>query len=260
MKMLKRKRLNRKQPTAEERKHRTSRALVGAFITVSLGLIAFAVVVLLDPQTLPIKHIEVTGNFKNISPDKIRKIVQGKISGGFLAVDVAEINVAVIKLPWVQDVSVRRVWPDTLNIVPVEQIALAQWDKGGLVNAKGERFMAATESYPDGLPVFDGPDNSEHYMTGVYLASSRILSHEGQKVTNVMLDKRRALRLRLDNDIELVIGRANNMELLRQFSGIYNKALSEKSGTIDRVDLRYTNGFAVHWKVTHFPQNKIKGG
>jgi len=64
----------------------------------------------------------------------------------------------------------------------------------------------------------------------------------------------------LDNGIELVMGRTNNLKLLKQYSGIYNKVLSEKSGNMDSVDLRYTNGFSVHWKDNHLPQNKIQGG
>jgi len=260
MMLPRRKRINRKQPTPEERKHRMSRVLLGIFLLVSLGLTAFTVTVLLDPQTLPIRHVVVSGNFQHISPDEIRNIVQDNIKAGFLGIDVDEINTEVIKLPWVQDVSVRRIWPDTLKVMPVEQTALARWNNGGLVNVNGERFMARAESYPGGLPLFHGPDNSESYITGIYITANRILSREGQKIVEVILDTRRAVRLKLESEIELVMGRTNNYVLLRQFSRNYNRLFSEKSGDMDRVDLRYTNGFAVHWKISHFPHNKIQGG
>jgi cell division protein FtsQ len=230
------------------------------FLFVSLGLTAFTVTVLIDPNTLPIRHVAVSGNLQHVSPDEVRNIVRDNIAAGFLGVDVDEINAAIVKLPWIRDVSVRRVWPDTLKVIPVEQTALARWDDGGLVNMHGERFMARPDSYPDGLPLFHGPDNSESYITGVYISANRILSGEGQKIAEVILDTRRAVRLKLENEIELIMGRTNNYELLRKFCRIYNRLFSGKSDDMDRVDLRYTNGFAVHWKVGHFPHNKIQGG
>jgi cell division protein FtsQ len=59
---------------------------------------------------------------------------------------------------------------------------------------------------------------------------------------------RRAFRLRLDNGIEVVVGREWDMQRMARMVAVYRHVLVNKAADVERIDLRYTNGFAVAWK------------
>ena len=54
--------------------------------------------------------------------------------------------------------------------------------------------------------------------------------------------------MELDNGVKLALGRSQRTERLQRFKQVYNKLFAEKVNSIKGIDLRYTNGLAVHWK------------
>ena len=50
--------------------------------------------------------------------------------------DVSGIQESLQKLAWVDQVSVRRVWPDRLEIQVLEQLAVAHWGDNSYMNAR----------------------------------------------------------------------------------------------------------------------------
>ncbi|NOY72566.1 MAG: hypothetical protein GXP14_09350, partial [Gammaproteobacteria bacterium] len=60
-------------------------------------------------------------------------------------------------------------------------------------------------------------------------------------------DERHAIKLGLNRGTSLLLGRKNEMLRLKRFVDVYKKSFKEKSRGMDRVDLRYSNGFAVQW-------------
>ncbi|MEJ2508875.1 MAG: cell division protein FtsQ/DivIB [Gammaproteobacteria bacterium] len=203
---------------------------------------------LVEPTTLPIRKVRLAGSFAHVSPDRIRGLVAARVHGGFFGVDVAKVQKLVEGLPWVDHASVRRVWPDTLAIDIDEQRPLARWAAGGLVNARGQVFRPDPKTYPSGLPVFDGPPDTAATLAERFRRVRERLAPLGLRVRSLSLDKRRAWRLGLANDIELVLGREDSLARLRRFAEVYPKVLAPRAGSIARVDLRYTNGFAVAWR------------
>lgn len=219
-----------------------------ALAALVLGVLGWGAGRLSDPATLPIRQVRLEGSFAHVGPDRVRALVAAHVHGGFFAVDVAGVQAAVEGLPWVAHASVRRVWPDTLAIAIDEQRPLARWASGGLVNAQGKVFKPAPKSYPAHLPVFAGPAETAQVLTARYHTVRKLLAPLGLRVARLSLDKRRAWRLTLANHVELVLGREDSLARLRRFAEVYPKVLAPRVGKIVRVDLRYTNGFAVAWR------------
>ena len=71
---------------------------------------------LLDPATLPIKHVRIEGNFQRLSPQRMQSMVSTVIKGGFFNLNVMGIKEALLSEPWVNWVVVQRVWPDGLRV------------------------------------------------------------------------------------------------------------------------------------------------
>jgi len=221
---------------------------VGLAVAALLTVLVWGGARLVEPTTLPIRKVRLAGSFAHVSPDRIRGLVAARVHGGFFGVDVAKVQKLVEGLPWVEHASVRRVWPDTLAIDIDEQRPLARWESGGLVNTRGQVFRPDPDTYPSGLPVFAGPPDTAATLAERFRQVRERLGPLGLQVQRLSLDKRRAWRLDLSNDIELVLGREDSLARLRRFAEVYPKVLAPRAGNIARVDLRYTNGFAVAWR------------
>ncbi len=201
-----------------------------------------------DPETLPITRIRVEGRIAHLDEAMLRRAVAGRMQGGFFGVDVAAVRDAVEALPWVQKAMVRRIWPDTLQIRVVEQVPLAIWNDEGLVNTQGAVFRPAADTWPADLPRFRGPAGRSEWLAARYRDFAAILQPAGLTLAGLRLDARGALRLRLANGIEVVLGREALEARLARFVRVWRKALAAEAGRIARVDLRYGSGLAVQWK------------
>ena len=105
---------------------------------------------------LPINEILIKGQYQHIDREQINLITEEYVQGNFFNVNLYEARSAFKQLPWVRDIDLRRKWPDQLVITIEEHNPIARWEGIGLVNDKGEIFIASTE---DNLPIFVGPEN-----------------------------------------------------------------------------------------------------
>ena len=204
------------------------------------------------PQAFPVRTMRVSGDLQHVTREQLRQVVEPYMQAGLLRLDVAAVRAAVQALPWVYRASVRRVWPDVVAMTIEEQKPLAHWGTKGLVNADGELFMPGKiGKVAKGLPEFEGPDGSSQELTHRYAAMQRALSPLGLKITQLVLDQRRSWRLQLSNGMGLMLGREDFYPRLLRFVRVYADVLARQASEIERVDLRYTNGFAVRWKAGH---------
>jgi cell division protein FtsQ len=67
-----------------------------------------------------------------------------------------------------------------------------------------------------------------------------------QKVVQISLSPRRAWQLRLNTGMVLELGREQAQERLARFVAVYPYSLASVQRTVNYVDLRYRNGFAVY--------------
>lgn len=219
-----------------------------AFVVIAIVLLGWGVVELRKPNTLPIKKIHALGSFVKVDETMLRTVTAKALDGGYFAVNVSEVQRAVESLAWIHSASVSRIWPDTISINVVEEQATAVWAKGGLVNQQGAIIIPFKESYPAGLPNFDGPVGMERNMTEFYKKAKDVIEPLGLEITNLNLDSRGAYVLELSNDIDLLLGREHIQSRLERFVRVYKKVLVKRAAEIARIDMRYSNGLAVGWR------------
>jgi len=175
------------------------------------------------------------------------------VSGGFFTIDLRRVEAAVEALPWVYDVSLRRQWPDTLELRVTEQVAIARWGDEALLNQYGELFSPPVESFPGGLAVLHGPVGQQRELIARFIKVSELLKGAGLRPRALVEDERRAWRLTLDSGVEMLLGREEMLARLERFVTVYPQTLARKAEALARVDLRYTNGFAVAWRAETQP-------
>jgi cell division protein FtsQ len=220
---------------------------LAAGVLVGMAALAFAVaagVLLVRSPWFPLKYVEITHALQKTTKREIEAATQGRIGGNFFAVAPAELRAALEELPWVRRASVRRVWPDRLEVVLEEHVPLARWGDDALINTFGERFHGSTDA---ALPQFSGPAGSEHEVATRYARFSNAVAPLGARLERVVLTPRYAWQLRLSSGLQIMLGRdADSAEArLRRFVEVYAGVLGGSERRHDYVDLRYPNGFAV---------------
>ncbi len=227
----------------------TRRLLGGVLVVGTLGgLLGFAVWLLAQSDTLPIQQVQVKGEFRYLDKQSLYKEIAGLASAGFFNVDVRAVKQAAEAMPWVDSASVRRIWPDTLRIDIREQIPLARWQDGGMVNRHGDVVHTATAKALKDLPLFSGPKGTAKMLAQHYQLLSTSLANIELSIVTLTLSERRAWRVSLNNGMQLLLGHTTQETQLSRFANAYRNVLTEQQKKIQSVDLRYTNGFAVRWK------------
>ncbi len=223
------------------------RLAVSAASLATLGMLAFGVVWALDQ---PIERIGVQGRFQRVSPLDVEQAVKRTVAlDGLVSADLAAVRGAIEALPWVDSATVERAWPRALSIVVTEQVAAARWGDDGLVNARGELFVTDVRHIPTELPRLSGPRGTAQPVATRYLAIQGRLVEAGMRLTAVRLDERGAWELDLDNGVTVRLGRRQVDERFERFVAAALKLVAQRSAEISYIDMRYTNGFAVGWRV-----------
>jgi cell division protein FtsQ len=185
-----------------------------------------------------------SGGLKRVTREQIEDAVHGQVMGNFLTVDLEAVRNTFGKLPWVRAAYVRRIWPQSLEVMLEEHVALARWGNAALVSTHGEIFNAASEEGLPVLPLFEGPEESSGEMVRQYRAFSRLLRPLEQDIDYIKLSPRRAWQVRLGNGTVLELGREQTEARLERYVLAQMRGGMEFDQRLSYVDLRYPNGFA----------------
>lgn len=223
-----------------------NRALVlfGAVVVVVAGVKTYRWV-----ETVPVQQIAVTGDLAHTQKDEVQAMVQASLNdGGFLHVDMQTMRDQLESLPWVFEASVRRKWPNVLQVDVVEQLPIARWGDTGFLNHEGGVFHSDVELEEGALPLLRGPEGSAQALMAKYLRLIDILKPLGLSVEQLVLDERGEIEAQLRGGVQLVLGSEQFLERMHRFVAVYRKALAPRAAEIARVDLRYETGLAVSFR------------
>lgn len=227
-------------------------ALMGGLLggLVLLGLFAPE----LSSRHLPLRWIEINGEFQRLSAEQIRASTAPLLRGGFFAADLNAVKTRIEKMPWVESVAVRKQWPDRIVINVTEQIPLARLSDGNLLSRKGARFSAPGAAAMQGLPELSGPVERVAEISERYLAFGRALNTTGLIIERLSLSESGSWSLHLTGGIELKLGREELDARLKRFVASYARLGVSEQRRPQRIDLRYANGFAVRWQELRAPE------
>jgi cell division protein FtsQ len=211
---------------------------------VAAALILWGAITMLDR---PIVKVEVDGQFARVAPIQVEEAVAPFRGAGFLSIDLAKLQASLEKIPWIDRARVERHWPRSVRVTITEHVAAARWGEDGLMNTRGELFIAHTQHVPPELPQLIGPEGTEEQVAKLYLESYPRLLAVGMRLAKVELDARGAWELTLANGVQVRLGRQDVPERLERFLRVASPLVAARNGEVSYVDLRYSNGFSVGW-------------
>lgn len=221
-----------------------------AAVSVLLGLVSW--LAQSQQDSFVIRSIEITGNREFLSNDQVRDALQSHSEGDFFKLDIDSTREALLALPWVQEVSLRREWPDKLVVVLKEQQAVARWntlagDKG-LLNESAEVFAGLSEAAELKLPQLVGPERKSERVLREYAELSTQLKPLGHEITMLKLDARNTWEMQLANGVAIRFLERNKASAIERLVVALKVFEHDDIAQVARIDLRYSNGFAVSWK------------
>jgi cell division protein FtsQ len=209
-----------------------------------------------DPHYWPVRTVHVEGRFVQLQQAQLQNQLAALTEQGFFASQVGEIQERLQQLPWVDQVSVRRVWPDQLTVQVLEQQAIAHWGERGLLNPRAQVFEPEQVAELPGLPHLEGPDGHQQRVLAMYQQMLEILQPLKLGIDSLQLDARRTWHVQLSNGLTVEVGRNHPVQRVERFVRVYPAILAAANGRLVAVDLRYSNGFAVRWQAMN---EEVKG-
>ena len=227
------------------------RQLNGLALLVALAALAMfawgAVAWAVRQPVFALRQVVIEGRLVRANPAHIQAVIREELRGTFFTLRLPEARASLQRVPWVKSVSLRRQWPDRLQVMLVEHEPLARWTEGALVDTEGEVFAA---DFAGDLPQLAGPEGSAALVAARFREFGAVLGGRALAIAELTLSPRGGWQLRTAGNAPLTIevGRNEPGERLSRFVLYYARtvaALARAGTRTEYVDLRYRNGFAM---------------
>ncbi|PCJ35924.1 MAG: hypothetical protein COA75_09115 [Cellvibrionales bacterium] len=196
----------------------------------------------------PLAQISVASPFQRVPQKDIEALVGDISSGGFISLDLAVVRERLESHPWIASASVRRQWPNRLQLSMVEEVPIARWRDSGFLNRSGLALQATDNSALSSLPHLVGPEGSSRAVMSEFRDVSELMFGQGLKVVAFSVDAHGARSLKLASGHAVVLGRGDVIAKVRRFLAIWQGELASRQQEINAIDARYDNGVAVSWR------------
>lgn len=222
----------------------------GALNKISFGILFFSCLYLcqavfkvgVNLEFFKINRINFVGEINHVSLDQFESIVIKRFKGGFFNLNLSEAKDSLERLPWVNAVQIKRIWPNAIEVFVTERNAIARWKDGGLLDSSGELFEGALD---EKIPTLDGPSDQHAAVVRKYLKLSEMLEPYAVKIDRLRLTKQQSWHGQLSSGVRVAFGEENVESRLERFMRFLPGVEPRFKQPIKYADLRYVNGFSV---------------
>lgn len=232
--------------------------LVLALFALAMGGTTWVSTGIVASERWPIRWLEVNGSFQRVSAEQLRSSLAPLVSASFFTVDLQNLQVAAIRKPWVAAVNVQKRWPDTVVVTVEEYQPLAHWNENDLVSSRRSVFAAPDAAAIQGLPWLQGPDGRLDEVLKQWDLFNSMLARAGLEIETLELHERGSWSMVLNNGTAVQLGRDDPVERLQRLMSSWRGLMAEQEMPPVRIDLRYSNGFAVRWPTEPKPLAAIQ--
>ena len=229
------------------------------WVTITVVLLMTGVVLvdqLLRPGRFTIERMDIHGSSAQVDAQTVERTAWLALIGNYFTADLEKIENALVRLPGVYQAAVRRHWPDTLEISITEAGAIALWyATDGSASESQDYVNLPPDSTITLQPVLRSPTADRHTVIDAFLYLVSSLSPFGLEVKSLSVNEvgdwvvvLQSVTLQIPVELEIVVGKGDPVRKVDQFAAVFDSFLQDRLLDIERVDMRYDNGFAVQWR------------
>lgn len=199
-----------------------------------------------SPDRFPVNKIKIIASYKHITRSKLENILTDYQGKSFYTFPINKLYKELKEHPWIQNIDITSIRPDTFRIVLTEKKAMAIWN-GELVTTDGTLIKDKTViDQEENLPRLIGsePVSNLEEMLSVYKQIDKELKQYGFKIKTIEQRPNHAFEITLTNGILLKTGKHDTLLRIKRFCKAY-PSITENHSQIITVDLRYPQGMAV---------------
>ncbi len=189
-------------------------------------------------------------DLSHVSKAQVQAAIFEHLEGTMLTADLQPMHQALQAIPWVREVSVRRIWPNRLLVRIEEQRAVATWSSDRLVNHLGDVFVASPEDHDSRLCrllSMRGPAGTETFVLRRTRELHEWLAPLQRDLVSITLSDQYAWNVLMQGGLSLELGRDSLAASLEERVKMFVKTqpwLSERTGRLTKADLRYATGYS----------------
>ena len=230
----------------------------------------------------PVRVVKVEGELAKAEAAQIRRRIGQVLEARLLTMDVATLRQRVKDLSWPGEVSIRKVWPDTIVVRVERRTVVATWSDAGYVTSSGD--IVSSPNAPADVPVFECAISSPGEAMEIYRYLQAMAVEAGLRITGISeneigewqltmsgpaipsrdgsvvaappsalpapdtwpMDATRGALPEMRSRPVVMLGADRLRERMQRFLAAWPR-LSARPGAVDYVDLRYRHGIAVRW-------------
>ena len=230
----------------------------------ALALFMLGVDYLMQPQQFPMKHISVEGELRNTQPSQVQKAIAEVVSSSnILRVDISKAVAAAQALPWVENATVNRKWPDTLEVHVNERVVQARWNDDMWLDQSGVT-LELPEYENESLPRMRGGSGAGQEVLAKYRTMERKFFRSGLKILELSKSERDSWEFQVqvvstdekashdktesaEPSIRVILGSADLEKRSDRFLRLYSELFHSVADQISIIDMRYPDGISVRW-------------
>lgn len=224
--------------------------MLGLSLAVIVGLASYMKLGWQDIENMMfgnLKQVQLVGEYRHINRSSLEDIFEPVLGQHLMSLDLAELESRFAVIPWVQDVTITRVWPDQLSVRIQERQAVARWQERGLIDQDGQVFFPSTVAHPELPSLIIEPDDSASALS-FYYHLSEVFRQLNTPITHLIEDSPRSWKIAFNEGFIITLGQHDIEQRAQRFVVAYDRDLRSVKEHIQCVDLRYPDGFSIRWK------------
>lgn len=205
-------------------------------------------------NTQRIETVQIEGALHFLSRAELEDAVNRFVATSLVSLDLDQLKNELEAKPWVNRAEVRRQWPDRLIIRIEEEVAIARWGQGQLLNQQGRVFQPDSVVEQMQLPYLSGPSGSEAAVMQQYQQFNQLLYPLGVRMRDLELNERGAWTITFsntaqgDNLVRVKVGREDVLQRMRRLVVFLESDVAARMPPLAGIDLRYGNGLALSFR------------
>ncbi len=240
--------------------------IIGSLTFLYLSFLCYSWIISHKHFTLKNVILEVVNNDNpNIDKQEIQQAIKNTLNGTTLSTDLKIMVELILNNPWVEQVVIRRVWPNTIVLRLKEPRIIGLWNNKNLISEFGELTNIPLSHYKKiekklgcYFIKIEGPQDFLSQIVTRAEETNNLLININKKLSHLRLTEQFSWEAKTTGGMTLHFGgddlQGPMFYRLENFTKSYPSLVNElaekgtRSPEIHHVDLRYAKGFAIKIK------------